>query len=197
MHWYLLPSSTDIAPSMTSSTILFSCGPIGSRLLTVLLDDGYQLSRDIRNRVAVLVTDVSNKNSYCTAALLLVCCRPTHVEGKVITPGDALCQSSYHSELELATIQQQHYLFLSSRCSSKWWLNYLIKKLWDIAWDLWNHRNGKQRMPYRGLIERQLIDSFGNLTMSYANLLFSAVYILSIHRSFKKTLGTRQSGFDR
>jgi hypothetical protein len=31
---------------------------------------------------------------------------------------------------------------LQSRRTGKWWAISLLKKLWQIAWDLWEHRNG-------------------------------------------------------
>jgi hypothetical protein len=31
---------------------------------------------------------------------------------------------------------------LKSRQSGKRWMTELIKKLWGVAWDLWEHRNG-------------------------------------------------------
>jgi len=38
-------------------------------------------------------------------------------------------------------IQQQHYRLLHSRRSGQRWTIELIKRLWNIAWDLWQHRN--------------------------------------------------------
>jgi hypothetical protein len=38
--------------------------------------------------------------------------------------------------------QQSYYSLLKSRRTGRRWTICLIKKLWDIAWDLWNHRNG-------------------------------------------------------
>lgn len=43
---------------------------------------------------------------------------------------------------EWAVAQQNYFNFLSSRRTGKRWLIALLKKLWNIAWDLWAHRNG-------------------------------------------------------
>jgi len=44
--------------------------------------------------------------------------------------------------LESAALQQAYLNLLDSRRTGKWWVTELIKKLWKIAWDLWEHRNG-------------------------------------------------------
>jgi ribonuclease HI len=38
-------------------------------------------------------------------------------------------------------IQQQYYAFLGRRNTGKKWARELIKKLWGVAWDMWEHRN--------------------------------------------------------
>jgi hypothetical protein len=38
--------------------------------------------------------------------------------------------------------QQAYYTLIKSRRIGKRWVVALIKKMWDIAWDLWEHRNG-------------------------------------------------------
>jgi len=37
--------------------------------------------------------------------------------------------------------QKQLWLNGHSCCSSKWWMAELIKKLWNISWDVWVHQN--------------------------------------------------------
>ena len=37
-------------------------------------------------------------------------------------------------------IQKAHYARIGSRRSPKRWTSQIIRKLWDIAWDLWRHR---------------------------------------------------------
>jgi hypothetical protein len=39
-------------------------------------------------------------------------------------------------------LQERYFLRLSIRRSGKRWAGAIIKKLWDIAWDLWEQRNG-------------------------------------------------------
>jgi len=38
-------------------------------------------------------------------------------------------------------IQQEYLEFLSRRNTGKKWVRELIKKLWGVAWDMWEHRN--------------------------------------------------------
>jgi hypothetical protein len=42
---------------------------------------------------------------------------------------------------EWELVQQAYYTFLKSRRTGKRWLISIIKKLWQVAWDLWDHRN--------------------------------------------------------
>jgi hypothetical protein len=44
--------------------------------------------------------------------------------------------------LKWAEFQQEYLSRNRSRCSGRRWLIALIKKLWDVSWDLWAHRNG-------------------------------------------------------
>jgi hypothetical protein len=38
--------------------------------------------------------------------------------------------------------QKIYFLRIGSRRSPKRWVILLIQKLWDVAWDMWEHRNG-------------------------------------------------------
>jgi hypothetical protein len=38
-------------------------------------------------------------------------------------------------------IQQEYLEFLARRNTGKKWVRELIKKLWGVAWDMWEHRN--------------------------------------------------------
>lgn len=40
-----------------------------------------------------------------------------------------------------ANIQNEHLLSIRSKRSGRQWMASLIRKLWDVSWDLWNHRN--------------------------------------------------------
>jgi hypothetical protein len=42
---------------------------------------------------------------------------------------------------EWEATQQAHYNLIRSRKSGKRWVISLIKKMWEVAWDLWEHRN--------------------------------------------------------
>ena len=44
--------------------------------------------------------------------------------------------------LEWQGVQQHYYLWMGIRKTGRRWLSSLIKKLWEIAWDQWDHRNG-------------------------------------------------------
>ena len=43
--------------------------------------------------------------------------------------------------------QQEYYHRISSRRTGKRWVSALIRKLWDVAWDLWDHRNNQIHSP--------------------------------------------------
>ena len=40
-----------------------------------------------------------------------------------------------------AEVQHRYFLWSGSRRSGKRWLSAVIRKLWDVCWDLWDHRN--------------------------------------------------------
>jgi hypothetical protein len=37
-------------------------------------------------------------------------------------------------------IQHQYYIFLGKRNTGERWVRLLIEKMWDVAWDQWDHR---------------------------------------------------------
>jgi hypothetical protein len=41
-------------------------------------------------------------------------------------------------------IQERHFLRIRKRRSGKRWLTAIIRRMWDISWDLWDHRNAVQ-----------------------------------------------------
>jgi len=63
------------------------------------------------------------------------------------------CVSVYWQE-----VQQRYYEWVGSRRTGRRWVSQLILKLWEVAWDLWEHRNGyvhQHQVPYgsiQGLI---------------------------------------------
>lgn len=46
------------------------------------------------------------------------------------------------ASFEWSIAQQEYYKLIGSLKSGKRWMIALIKKLWLIAWDMWEHRNG-------------------------------------------------------
>jgi hypothetical protein len=38
-------------------------------------------------------------------------------------------------------VQQQYYLWLKRRNTGKAWVTALIRKVWEISWTMWDHRN--------------------------------------------------------
>jgi hypothetical protein len=43
--------------------------------------------------------------------------------------------------VEWAGVQEAHFIWLGRRNTGKRWATSLVVKLWEIAWDLWDHRN--------------------------------------------------------
>jgi hypothetical protein len=41
-------------------------------------------------------------------------------------------------------VQQQYYVWLKCRNTGKAWVKALIQKVWEITWDMWDHRNKVQ-----------------------------------------------------
>jgi hypothetical protein len=42
---------------------------------------------------------------------------------------------------EWQSVQATYYLFIHSRKSTLRWASALIRKIWTVAWDQWEHRN--------------------------------------------------------
>jgi hypothetical protein len=61
-------------------------------------------------------------------------------------------------------VQERYLQFIGSRRSGERWLSAVIQKLWDVAWDQWNHRNGilhdKDNSVIRSLQEEQIRKQF-------------------------------------
>ena len=71
---------------------------------------------------------------------------------------DAAFEGNWH--IDWIEVQQRYYQFVGSRRTGKRWLVSLIKKLWDIAWDLWkdrNHVNAQLKTArLRAVLEKQV-----------------------------------------
>jgi hypothetical protein len=66
--------------------------------------------------------------------------------------------------------QQAYYNLIKSRWTGRRWTICLIKKLWDIAWDLWNHRNGILHHSENTLVEAESKKLDQHITTTYLNL---------------------------
>ena len=58
--------------------------------------------------------------------------------------------------LHWQSVQQEYLLSIGSKVSIRRWLSAVIQKLWDIAWDLWSHRNVYLHDADRGRMILQL-----------------------------------------
>jgi hypothetical protein len=54
-----------------------------------------------------------------------------------------------------ALLQQAYYKSIKSHRSGKRWTIALITKLWNIAWDLWEHRNGVLHNCQNTVVDRE------------------------------------------
>jgi hypothetical protein len=70
-----------------------------------------------------------------------------------------------------ADIQQEYLSSIRSRRSGRRWLIALIKKLWDVSWDLWDHRNGIVHRSAQQLQSADLIQLDCCVTHAYQDLL--------------------------
>ena len=52
--------------------------------------------------------------------------------------------------------QQRYYDALGRRNTGERWLTAIIQKLWDVAWDLWDHRNNVLHKKDDGVLRQQL-----------------------------------------
>lgn len=51
------------------------------------------------------------------------------------------------TDIEWEAKQQDYYSWLERRNTGKRWISSLIKKVWSIAWDMWQHRNQVKHAP--------------------------------------------------
>jgi hypothetical protein len=66
-----------------------------------------------------------------------------------------------------AAKQQEYYDWLQKRNTGKRWITTLIKKLWEISWNMWEQRNGEAKNPASpaSLREHARLDAF--ITQEY------------------------------
>ena len=55
-----------------------------------------------------------------------------------------------------AEVQATYYWFIGSSKTGKRWIIALIKKCWDIAWDLWEDRNGANTKKKSARLRKEL-----------------------------------------
>jgi hypothetical protein len=70
-----------------------------------------------------------------------------------------------------ADTQQAYLSSIRSRRSGRRWLISLIKKLWDVSWDLWDHRNGIMHRNAQQLQSADLIQLDCSVTHAYQDLI--------------------------
>jgi hypothetical protein len=78
-------------------------------------------------------------------------------------------------------IQESHYKWCQSRNSGRRWTIALIQKLWDVAWDLWEHRTTQVPMQKYYMAWLQSIMTSVPNTTGALTVLLSATMISSLH----------------
>lgn len=58
--------------------------------------------------------------------------------------------------LEWEGIQHEYLISIQSKLSVRRWISSIIRKLWDICWDLWDQRNAFLHDKEQGLLNQQL-----------------------------------------
>jgi hypothetical protein len=94
---------------------------------------------------------------------------------------------------EWASAQQAYYSLIKYRRLGKSWTVELIKKLWGIAWDLWEHRNGilhdKQNVVSINelrCLNRRVTDTYTNLQSSLLPAHDRHLFSIKLPRYLKK-----------
>ncbi len=94
---------------------------------------------------------------------------------------------------EWTKAQQAYYTSIKSLRTGKRWAIALIKKLWDIAWDLWEHRNGILHESCNvvsqnelHILDRKIKDVFGRLQSIVLSANDKHLISLNLPRLLKK-----------
>ncbi len=74
-----------------------------------------------------------------------------------------------------AAKQQEYYDWLQRRNTGKRWVTTLIKKLWEISWNMWEQRNGELHDPASPASLREHARLDVRITFEYEDL--STLYI--------------------
>jgi hypothetical protein len=70
---------------------------------------------------------------------------------------------------EWAAKQQEYYDWLARKNTGKRWTTTLIKKLWEISWNMWEHRNGELHNPASPATLREHARLDALITLDYGN----------------------------
>ena len=68
-----------------------------------------------------------------------------------------------------AAKQQEYYDWLARKNTGKRWTTTLIKKLWEISWNMWEHRNGELHNPASPATLREHARLDALITLDYGN----------------------------
>ena len=74
-----------------------------------------------------------------------------------------------------AAKQQEYYLWLARKNTGRRWITTLIKKLWEISWDMWEQRNAELKNPESPASLREHARLDAAITHEYTDLLTLAV----------------------
>ena len=59
--------------------------------------------------------------------------------------------------IEWSGVQEAYYQWVGSRRSGRRWAAALIKKIWEVSWDMWEHRNGFVHTPSANTVASRAI----------------------------------------
>jgi hypothetical protein len=70
---------------------------------------------------------------------------------------------------EWAAKQQEYYTWLEKKNTGRRWITTLIKKMWEISWDMWEQRNGALTNPESpaSLREHARLDAIIHLRLTH------------------------------
>ena len=89
-----------------------------------------------------------------------------------------------------AAKQQEYYTWLQRHNTGKRWTTTLIKKLWEILWNMWEHRNGELTNPESpaSLREHARLDLL--ITLEYEDIISLAIKDRRWFRRSKEAIAT-------
>jgi hypothetical protein len=89
-----------------------------------------------------------------------------------------------------AAKQQEYHNWIKRRHTGKRWITTLIKKLWEISWNMWEQQNGESKNPesLASLQEQARLDSL--ITANYADVSTITIKYRRWFRRLKEVLFT-------